>query len=79
MNVLVIMTRFTYEDWSMPHTAAQMKFPYYWDEQCYKKESPKDELWLVAKVCTFYYWRFSITECFLSKKFKAIWRQFYFI
>ncbi|BAT95640.1 auxin-binding protein T85 isoform X1 [Vigna radiata var. radiata] len=48
LQVLVIISRppvklFAYEDWSMPHTAAQMKFPYYWDEQCYK-ESPKDEL-----------------------------------
>ncbi|KAL9318383.1 hypothetical protein ACSQ67_014900 [Phaseolus vulgaris] len=48
LQVLVIISRppvklFAYEDWSMPHTAAKMKFPYYWDEQCYK-ESPKDEL-----------------------------------
>lgn len=38
--------RFIYEDWSMPHTAAKLKFPYFWDEQCL--QSPvKDELWLL--------------------------------
>ncbi|CAL5425300.1 unnamed protein product [Camellia sinensis] len=34
---------FMYNDWFMPHTAAKLKFPYYWDEQCF--ETPqKDEL-----------------------------------
>ncbi|GMP91133.1 hypothetical protein CsSME_00041958 [Camellia sinensis var. sinensis] len=34
---------FIYNDWFMPHTAAKLKFPYYWDEQCF--ETPqKDEL-----------------------------------
>ncbi|KAK9139560.1 hypothetical protein Scep_009241 [Stephania cephalantha] len=33
---------FIYEDWSMPHTAAKLKFPYDWDEKCF--HSPKDEL-----------------------------------
>lgn len=35
--------RFTYDDWFMPHTAARLKFPFYWDEQCFQ-ESQKDEL-----------------------------------
>ncbi|KAL2323586.1 hypothetical protein Fmac_027965 [Flemingia macrophylla] len=48
LQVLVIISRppvkvFVYDDWSMPHTAAKVKFPYYWDEQCYN-EPPKDEL-----------------------------------
>ncbi|XP_020213183.1 auxin-binding protein T85 [Cajanus cajan] len=48
LQVLVIISRppfkvFVYENWSMPHTAAKLIFPYYWDEQCYK-EPPKDEL-----------------------------------
>jgi Auxin binding protein len=34
--------RFIYEDWSMPHTAAKLKYPYYWDQECL--DSPKDEL-----------------------------------
>ncbi|CAH2071858.1 unnamed protein product [Thlaspi arvense] len=48
LQVLVIISRppikiFTYDDWFMPHTAAKLKFPYYWDEQCVQ-ESQKDEL-----------------------------------
>ncbi|KAL6623319.1 hypothetical protein ACP70R_033198 [Stipagrostis hirtigluma subsp. patula] len=47
LQVLVIISRppikiFIYEDWSMPHTAAKLKFPYYWDEDCLP--APKDEL-----------------------------------
>uniref|UniRef100_A0A804ULJ2 Auxin-binding protein 4 n=2 Tax=Zea mays TaxID=4577 RepID=A0A804ULJ2_MAIZE len=34
--------RFIYDDWSMPHTAAKLKFPYFWDEDCLP--APKDEL-----------------------------------
>ena len=34
--------RFIYDDWFMPHTAAKMKFPYYWDEECFS--GLKDEL-----------------------------------
>ncbi|CAA7047081.1 unnamed protein product [Microthlaspi erraticum] len=48
LQVLVIISRppikvFTYDDWFMPHTAARLKFPYHWDEQCLQ-ESQKDEL-----------------------------------
>ncbi|XP_074587586.1 uncharacterized protein LOC141843418 [Curcuma longa] len=32
---------FIYEDWDMPHTAAKLKFPFYWDEECFHV---KDEL-----------------------------------
>ncbi|XP_043722811.1 auxin-binding protein T85 isoform X2 [Telopea speciosissima] len=47
LQVLVVISRppvkvFIYKDWFMPHTAAKLKFPYYWDEECF--ESPKDEL-----------------------------------
>ncbi|GMH10493.1 hypothetical protein Nepgr_012334 [Nepenthes gracilis] len=31
-----ISVRFVYEDWLMPHAAAKLKFPYYWDEPCYE-------------------------------------------
>ncbi|XP_038681929.1 auxin-binding protein T85 [Tripterygium wilfordii] len=50
LQMLVIISRppvkvFIYDDWFMPHTAAKLKFPYYWDEQCLKHEAPpKDEL-----------------------------------
>ncbi|KAJ6941042.1 auxin-binding protein 1 [Populus alba x Populus x berolinensis] len=48
LQMLVIISRppvkvFIYEDWFMPHTAAKLKFPYYWDEQCLL-EPIKDEL-----------------------------------
>ncbi|KAJ4842910.1 Auxin-binding protein t85 [Turnera subulata] len=48
LQVLVIISRppvkvFTYEDWLMPHTAAKLKFPYFWDEQCVQTPQ-KDEL-----------------------------------
>ncbi|CAL4906305.1 unnamed protein product [Urochloa decumbens] len=47
LQVLVTISRppikiFIYDDWSMPHTAAKLKFPYYWDEDCLL--APKDEL-----------------------------------
>ncbi|GKU86668.1 hypothetical protein SLEP1_g1162 [Rubroshorea leprosula] len=49
LQVLVIISRppvkvFIYEDWFMPHTAAKLKFPYYWDEQCLQPAPQKDEL-----------------------------------
>ncbi|KAB1203131.1 Auxin-binding protein T85 [Morella rubra] len=48
LQMLVILSRppvkvFIYEDWFMPHIAAKLKFPYYWDEQCLQTP-PKDEL-----------------------------------
>ncbi|KAL5561622.1 hypothetical protein UlMin_031369 [Ulmus minor] len=48
LQVLVIISRppvkvFIYEDWLMPHTAAKMKFPYFWDEKCLQAPQ-KDEL-----------------------------------
>ncbi|PHT80489.1 Auxin-binding protein 1 [Capsicum annuum] len=50
LQVLVVISRppvkvFTYDDWSVPHTASKLKFPYYWDEECYQTtSSSKDEL-----------------------------------
>ncbi|CAH9132692.1 unnamed protein product [Cuscuta epithymum] len=49
LQVLVIISRppvkvFIYDDWLMPHTAARLKYPYYWDEECHKASSFKDEL-----------------------------------
>ncbi|XP_042471209.1 auxin-binding protein 1-like [Zingiber officinale] len=32
---------FMYDDWDMPHTAAKLKFPFFWDEECFHA---KDEL-----------------------------------
>ncbi|XP_059660538.1 auxin-binding protein T85 [Cornus florida] len=48
LQVLVVISRppvkvFVYEDWFMPHIAAKLKYPYYWDEQCFQTP-PKDEL-----------------------------------
>ncbi|KAL9260139.1 Auxin-binding protein T85-like protein [Drosera capensis] len=48
LQVLVIISRppvkiFIYEDWLMPHTAAKLKYPYYWDEPCFEGHD-KDEL-----------------------------------
>ncbi|XP_010556790.1 PREDICTED: auxin-binding protein 1-like [Tarenaya hassleriana] len=48
LQILVIISRppikvFIYDDWFMPHTAARLKFPYYWDEQCFQ-DSQKDEI-----------------------------------
>ncbi|XP_041022596.1 auxin-binding protein T85 [Juglans microcarpa x Juglans regia] len=48
LQVLAVISRppakvFIYEDWFMPHTAARLKFPYYWDEHCFEAP-PKDEL-----------------------------------
>ncbi|XP_047050032.1 auxin-binding protein 1-like [Lolium rigidum] len=47
LQFLVIISRppvkiFLYDDWSMPHTAAKLKFPFLWDEDCLA--APKDEL-----------------------------------
>ncbi|KAJ3681101.1 hypothetical protein LUZ60_015590 [Juncus effusus] len=47
LQMLVIISRppvkvFIYDDWSVPHTAATLKYPYYWDKECL--ENPKDEL-----------------------------------
>lgn len=47
LQVLVIISRppvkiFLYDDWSMRHTAAKLKFPFVWDEGCL--DAPKDEL-----------------------------------
>ncbi|KGN44857.1 auxin-binding protein T85 [Cucumis sativus] len=49
LQMLVIISRppakvFIYDDWFMPHTAARLKFPYYWDEQCFEAPPVKDEL-----------------------------------
>ncbi|KAH0660873.1 hypothetical protein KY289_029621 [Solanum tuberosum] len=49
LQVLVVISRppvkvFMYDDWSMPHTASKLKFPYYWDEKCYQTTTRKDEL-----------------------------------
>lgn len=49
LQFLVVVSRppvkvFIYDDWSMPHTAAKLKFPYYWDEECYLMPPAKDEL-----------------------------------
>ncbi|XP_050236071.1 auxin-binding protein T85 isoform X2 [Mercurialis annua] len=50
LQILAIISRppvklFMYDDWSMPHVAAKLKFPYYWDEQCLQVQAPvKDEL-----------------------------------
>ncbi|KAF7120695.1 hypothetical protein RHSIM_Rhsim13G0021200 [Rhododendron simsii] len=48
LQVLVIISRppvkvFIYDDWFVPHVAANLKFPYYWDEQCFQTPT-KDEL-----------------------------------
>ncbi|KAF3436347.1 hypothetical protein FNV43_RR23439 [Rhamnella rubrinervis] len=48
LQVLVVISRppvkvFIYNDWFMPHTAAKLKFPYYWDEKCLQLPQ-KDEL-----------------------------------
>ncbi|GJX26914.1 auxin-binding protein T85 [Tanacetum coccineum] len=39
----LILIQFMYKDWLMPHTAATLKFPYFWDEHCYQTDV-KDEL-----------------------------------
>ncbi|XP_065861201.1 auxin-binding protein T85 [Euphorbia lathyris] len=50
LQLLVIISRppvkvFIYDDWFMPHIAARLKFPYYWDEECLQVQAPpKDEL-----------------------------------
>ncbi|KAH7838755.1 hypothetical protein Vadar_030756 [Vaccinium darrowii] len=48
LHFLVIISRppikaFIYNDWFMPHTAANLKFPIFWDEQCFQTPA-KDEL-----------------------------------
>ncbi|XP_076915085.1 auxin-binding protein T85-like [Bidens hawaiensis] len=48
LQVLVVISRppvkiFIYDEWQMPHTAAKLKFPYYWDEGLYQS-TVKDEL-----------------------------------
>lgn len=48
LQMLVVISRppvkvFIYEDWFMPHTAARLKFPFFWDEQCLQAPV-KDEL-----------------------------------
>ncbi|XP_059439619.1 auxin-binding protein T85 isoform X1 [Corylus avellana] len=48
LQILVVISRppvkvFIYEDWFMPHTAAKLKFPFFWDEQCFQVPQ-KDEL-----------------------------------
>ncbi|XP_048489660.1 auxin-binding protein T85 [Beta vulgaris subsp. vulgaris] len=48
LQIVVIVSRppvkvFIYEDWLMPHIAARLKYPYYWDEECF--DTPvRDEL-----------------------------------
>ncbi|KAK1319863.1 Auxin-binding protein 4 [Acorus calamus] len=47
LQMLVVISRppvkvFIYNDWFMPHIAAKLKYPYYWDAECF--DSPKDEL-----------------------------------
>ncbi|CAI9761433.1 unnamed protein product [Fraxinus pennsylvanica] len=47
LQVLIIISRppikvFIYDDWLMPHTAAKLKFPIFWDE--YQIQPVKDEL-----------------------------------
>ncbi|KAF9607151.1 hypothetical protein IFM89_032373 [Coptis chinensis] len=49
LQVLVVISRppvkiFMYKDWSMPHTAAKMKYPFFWDEECFHSPQLKDEL-----------------------------------
>ncbi|KAL6505095.1 actin binding protein [Orobanche gracilis] len=49
LHFLVVISRppmkvFIYEDWSVPHTAAKLKFPFLWDERCYQSPAVKDEL-----------------------------------
>ncbi|KAF5815114.1 putative auxin-binding protein [Helianthus annuus] len=39
----LLKKRFIYDEWLMPHTAAKLKFPYYWDEEWYQS-TVKDEL-----------------------------------
>ncbi|KAM0954267.1 putative auxin-binding protein [Dioscorea sansibarensis] len=47
LQLLAIVSRppvkvFIYDDWDMPHIAAKLEFPIFWDEDCY--DQPKDEL-----------------------------------
>ncbi|XP_052137675.1 auxin-binding protein 4 [Oryza glaberrima] len=47
LQVIVVISRppikvFFYDDWNMPHTAAKLQFPIFWDEECLT--APKDEL-----------------------------------
>ncbi|XP_073008370.1 auxin-binding protein 1-like [Typha latifolia] len=47
LQILVTISRppvkvFIYDDWNMPHTAAKLKYPIFWDEECL--HAAKDEL-----------------------------------
>ncbi|KAL4205398.1 hypothetical protein AMTRI_Chr01g137090 [Amborella trichopoda] len=51
LQMLVVISRppvkvFIYDDWLMPHSLAKLKFPYYWDEECFhlSKDDYNDEL-----------------------------------
>ncbi|KAK6164726.1 hypothetical protein DH2020_001590 [Rehmannia glutinosa] len=49
LHFIVVISRppvkvFVYDDWFMPHTAAQLRFPFPWDERCYQTPPVKDEL-----------------------------------
>nr|XP_027109235.1 auxin-binding protein T85-like [Coffea arabica] len=49
LKILVIISRppvkvFTYDDWFMPHTAAKLLFPIFWDAVCYQTPLERDEL-----------------------------------
>ncbi|CDP18622.1 unnamed protein product [Coffea canephora] len=41
---LFFWRRFTYDDWFMPHTAAKLLFPIFWDAVCYQTPLERDEL-----------------------------------
>ncbi|KAG0482379.1 hypothetical protein HPP92_010463 [Vanilla planifolia] len=47
LQMLAVISRppvkvFIYDDWSMPHTAAKLRLPYYWDQEFLHQQ--KDEL-----------------------------------
>ncbi|KAG8389383.1 hypothetical protein BUALT_Bualt02G0223500 [Buddleja alternifolia] len=49
LHFLVVISRppvklFIYDDWLMPHTAAKLMFPAFWDEKYYQTPPIKDEL-----------------------------------
>ncbi|KAK4376295.1 hypothetical protein RND71_006972 [Anisodus tanguticus] len=44
LTEICVLALVFYNDWSMPHTASKLKFPYYWDEECYQTTTRKDEL-----------------------------------
>ncbi|XP_052171099.1 auxin-binding protein T85 [Diospyros lotus] len=48
MQVMIVISRppiqvFMYQDWYTPHPNAKLKFPCYWDEECFQSQ-PKIEL-----------------------------------